>query len=60
MSDRIMEMTDKIYIMADNIGLMADNIVATQDIQTSNVQLTEASLLTSQTIMINVIKNFGL
>lgn len=60
MSDRIMEMTGKIYIMADNIGLMADNIVATQDIQTSNVLLTESSLLTSQSIMINVIKNFGL
>lgn len=60
MSDRIMEMTNKIYIMADNIGLMADNIVATQDIQTSNVLLTEASLLNSQAIMINVIKNFGL
>lgn len=60
MSDRIMEMTGKIYIMADNIGLMADNIVATQDIQTANVLLTESSLLTSQSIMINVIKNFGL
>ena len=60
MSDRIMEMTKNIYIMADNIGLMADNIVATQDIQTTNVVLTEASLLNSQSIMINVIKNFGL
>jgi hypothetical protein len=60
MSDRIMEMTNDISIMADNIGLMADNIVATQDIQTSNAMLTESSLLTSQSIMINVIKNFGL
>ncbi len=60
MSDRIMEMTNDISIMADNIGLMADNIVATQDIQTTNVLLTESSLLTSQSIMINVIKNFGL
>ncbi len=60
MSDRIMEMTDDIFVMADNIGLMADNIVETQNIQTTNVQLTEASLLTSQSIMINVIKNFGL
>ncbi len=60
MSDRIMEMTDDIYVMADNIGLMSDNIVQTQNIQTTNVQLTESSLLTSQSIMINVIKNFGL
>jgi hypothetical protein len=60
MSDRIMEMTNDISIMADNIGLMADNIVATQDIQNTNVLLTESSLLTSQSIMINVIKNFGL
>lgn len=60
MSDRTMEMTNDISIMADNIGLMSDNIVATQDIQTNNVLLTEASLLTSQSIMINVIKNFGL
>jgi len=60
MSARIMEMTDDIFVMADNIGLMADNIVETQNIQTTNVQLTEASLLTSQSIMINVIKNFGL
>lgn len=60
MSDRIMEMTDKIYIMADNIGLMADNIVETQEIQQTNLLLTKTSLQNSQTIMINVIKNFGL
>jgi hypothetical protein len=60
MSDRIMEMTDDIYIMADNIGLMSDNIIETQNIQTVNVTLTEASLLTSQSIMIDLIKNFGL
>ena len=60
MSDRIMEMTDNIYIMADNIGLMSDNIVATQNLQMGNVALTETSLLTSQSIMIDLIKNFGL
>lgn len=60
MSNRIMEMTDDIYIMADNIGLMSDNIIETQNIQTVNVTLTEASLLTSQSIMIDLIKNFGL
>jgi len=46
--------------MADNIGLMADRIVETQNIQMTNVALTESSLLTSQSIMITVIKNFGL
>jgi hypothetical protein len=60
MSDRIMKMTDKIYIMADNIGLMSDKIVTTQNIQMTNVALTKSSLLTSQSIMITVIKNFGL
>ncbi|GIT99406.1 hypothetical protein [Sulfurovum sp. TSL1] len=60
MSDRIMQMTNKIYIMADNIGLMSDNIVTTQNIQMTNVALTKSSLLTSQSIMITVIKNFGL
>ncbi len=60
MSDRIMQMADKIFIMADNIGLMADRIVLTQNIQMTNVALTESSLLTSQSIMITVIKNFGL
>ena len=60
MSDRIMKMTNNIFIMADNIGLMADQIVTTQNLQMSNVTLTESSLLTSQSIMITVIKNFGL
>jgi hypothetical protein len=60
MSDRMMKMTNNIYIMADNIGLMSDNIVTTQNIQMTNVALTKSSLLTSQSIMIAVIKNFGL
>ena len=60
MSDRIMKMTNNIYIMADNIGLMTDKIVTTQNIQMTNVALTKSSLLTSQSIMITVIKNFGL
>jgi len=60
MSDRMMKMTNNIYIMADNIGLMSDNIVTTQNIQMTNVALTKSSLLTSQTMMITVIKNFGL
>ncbi|HIJ78211.1 MAG: hypothetical protein OEY01_02750 [Desulfobulbaceae bacterium] len=60
MANRIMEMADKIIIMADNIGLMADNIVATQELQQTNIELTESSLLTAQNTTISVIKNMGL
>ena len=60
MSDRIMEMTDKIIVMADNIGLMSDRIVETQNIQQTNVLLTESSLLTAQSTVINTLKLAGL
>jgi len=60
MSDRIMEMTDKIIVMADNIGLMSDRIVETQELQQTNIELTENSLLTAQNVTITVINNFGL
>jgi hypothetical protein len=60
MSARIMEMADKIIIMADNIGLMADNIVATQQLQQTNIELTESSLLIAQNTTITAIKNMGL
>lgn len=60
MAGRIMEMVDKIIAMADNIGLMADNIVATQELQQTNIELTESSLLTAQNVTITTIKNMGL
>lgn len=60
MAARIMEMTDKIIVMADNIGLMADNIVATQELQQANIELTQNSLLTAQSVTVTVIKNMGL
>ncbi|MBU1137699.1 MAG: hypothetical protein KKA76_01860 [Proteobacteria bacterium] len=60
MAGRIMEMMDKIIIMADNIGLMADNIVATQALQQTNIELTQSSLLTAQSVTVTVIKNMGL
>jgi hypothetical protein len=60
MSNRIMEMTDKIIVMADNIGLMSDRIVETQQLQQTNIELTESSLLTAQNVTITVINNFGL
>lgn len=60
MSDRIMEMADKIVVMADNIGVMADRIVETEQIQQTNLILTQNSLLSAQSVTINVIKNTGL
>jgi len=60
MSDRIMEMTDNIIVMADNIGLMAERIVETQNIQQTNVKLTEGSILAAQSIVINAISTQGL
>jgi hypothetical protein len=60
MSDRIMEMVDKIVVMADNIGVMADRIVETEQIQQTNLLLTQNSLLSAQSVTINVIKNAGL
>lgn len=60
MSDRMVEMGDKIIVMADNIGVMAGRIVETQNIQQTNIELTQASLLTGQGLMFTVISNFGL
>ncbi|WP_303907665.1 hypothetical protein [Thiohalomonas denitrificans] len=59
-SDRILEMTDKIIVMADNIGIMADRIIETQNIQQTNVLLTQSSLLAAQGTVITTIKNMGL
>lgn len=52
MADRILEMADKILLMADNIGLMADRILLTQQIQSSNMALTQAFMLGTQENMI--------
>ena len=48
MADRIGEMADKILVMSDNIGVMADRILVTQQLQNQNLQLTTATLLTTQ------------
>lgn len=48
MADRILEMSDKILLMADNIGVMADRIIITQQIQSDNLALTQASILATQ------------
>ncbi|MBU2537330.1 MAG: hypothetical protein KKH22_02745 [Proteobacteria bacterium] len=52
MANRILEMADRILVMADNIGAMADRIVLTQQLQSTNVALTQASMLTTQLNMI--------
>jgi hypothetical protein len=52
MSDRILEMANKILLMADNIGLMADRILVTQQLQSANLALTQASILTTQQNMV--------
>lgn len=60
MSNRIMEMTDKIIVMADNIGVMGARIVETEQIQQTNLVLTQNSLQSAQNITINVIRSMGL
>ena len=52
MADRILEMSDKILVMADNIGLMADRILLTQQIQSSNMALTQGFILSTQDNMV--------
>jgi len=41
-------MADQILVMSDNIGVMADRILVTQQLQNQNLQLTTATLLTTQ------------
>lgn len=55
MADRILEMADKILAMADNIGLMADRIIATQELQNTNVALTQDSILATQQNALNLV-----
>lgn len=60
MSDRIIEMADRIIVMADNIGLMSTRIVDTQTLQQTNIDLTQASLLTTTSVTVEVIAASGL
>jgi hypothetical protein len=48
MADRIGEMSNKILVMSDDVGAMADRILLTQQIQSQNLQTTEATLLQTQ------------
>jgi len=54
MADRILEMADRILVMADNIGIMADRILITQQLQNSNVLLTQESVLQTQNNMVGL------
>ena len=60
MAGRIVEMGNKIYVMADNIGLMSVRIVETQELQQSNLNLTQSNLSTAQITTVSVISEFGL
>lgn len=60
MANRIVEMGDRIIVMADNIGLMSGRIVDTQTLQQTNIEYTQASLLTATNVTVTVIKNYGL
>ena len=55
MADRIIEMSDKILVMADNIGVMADRIIITQQIQSENLALTQATILATQNNSITLV-----
>lgn len=55
MANRIGEMADKILVMSDNIGLMADRILATQQLQTQNLQVTTDTLLATQTNVLQLV-----
>ncbi len=59
MADRILEMANKILVMADNIGAMADRILLTQQLQNTNVALTQASMLTTQQNMLVLSRTFN-
>lgn len=52
MADRILEMADRILVMANNIDAMAGRILITQQLQNSNVALTQASILQTQANMV--------
>ena len=60
MGNRIVEMGDNISIMADNIGLMSTNIVSTQNLQLTNLDITQSNLSAAQITTVSVISAFGL
>lgn len=55
LSNNILEMADQILLMADNIGLAADQIVLTQELQSTNIAATQASVLSAQQLALSII-----
>jgi hypothetical protein len=55
LSNNILEMADQILLMADNIGLAADQILLTQELQSTNIAATQASVLSAQQLALNII-----
>lgn len=54
-SNNILEMADQILLMADNIGLAADQILLTQELQSTNIAATQASMLAAQQLALGII-----
>jgi hypothetical protein len=48
-------MVDQILLMADNIGMAADQILLTQELQSTNIAATRASVLSAQQLALNII-----
>jgi hypothetical protein len=46
-------------LLADNIGTMADRILVTQQLQNTNIALTQASILTTQQNMVALSRTFN-
>jgi hypothetical protein len=55
LSNNILEMADQILLMADNIGIAADQILLTQELQSTNIAATQASVLSAQQLALNII-----
>lgn len=56
MANRTLEMADKILIKAENIDDMTDRILLSQQVQSSNMVLTQSFILTTQE---NIVALFG-
>lgn len=56
-SNNILEMADQILLMADNIGLAAEQILLTQELQSTNIAATQASVLSAQQLALGIIAN---
>lgn len=52
-------MGDTVLAMADNIGMVADQILVTQQIQNTNIAVTQASVLGAQTFAIEMLKKLA-